>query len=245
MITGRIPDSGTTNLNFNGTLVKANQDNANFITVSGGLDSGFNPNVTGTGENQGARFDTNGYNIGIGVAMAGSGKLTKSGTGTLTLSGANTYSGGTAVNTGVLSYAKVAAKPSTGTTTVVSGATLGLGVKASDAAYFSSTDVDNLFSGTLAGVTNDALSNVGIDTSAGNFTYATSVASTTRGLVKLGANTLNLTAASSYTGGTVVNGGTLSLNYEPGGVGNTAIGAMTSSNTVTINNGGILTSGGS
>jgi len=124
--------SGTMNLNFNGTLVKANQNNANFITASGGLD--FAPVI----QSGGARIDSNGYTIGIGVALSGTGALTKSGSGTL-----------------------------------------------------------------------------------------------------------NLNIANSYSGGTTVNGGTLSLNHEPTGIANTAIGAMTSSNTVTINNGGILTSNGS
>jgi autotransporter-associated beta strand protein len=127
--------SGTTNLNFNGTLIKANQDNSNFIVVGpGGLDAGFNPDIQAGG----AKFDTNTHTIGIGVALQGIGALTKSGTGTL-----------------------------------------------------------------------------------------------------------NLNVANSYSGGTIVNGGTLSLNHEPGGIANTAIGAMTSSNTVTINNGGVLTSNGS
>ena len=126
--------SGTTNLNFNGTLIKANQDIANFIVVgSGGLDAGFNPNIQAGG----AKFDTNTFTIGIGVALQGTGALTKSGSGTL-----------------------------------------------------------------------------------------------------------NLNVANSYSGGTIVDGGTLSLNHEPTGIANTAIGAMSSSNTVTINNGGVLTSDG-
>lgn len=92
--------NGTTNLNFNGTLIKANQNNANFIALgSGGLDSGFNPDIQAGG----ARFDTNGFNIGIGVSLAGTGGLTKSGEGTLTLSGgANTFTGGVTVDGGVL-----------------------------------------------------------------------------------------------------------------------------------------------
>ena len=60
----------------------------------------------------------------------------------------------------------------------------------------------------------------------------------TGALTKSGSGTLNLNVANSYSGGTTVNGGTLSLNHEPTGIANTAIGAMTSSNTVTINNGG-------
>jgi autotransporter-associated beta strand protein len=120
--------SGTTNIKFNGTLIKANQDNASFITASTGLD--FAPDIQAGG----AKIDSNGYTIGIGIGMGGTGALTKSGSGTL-----------------------------------------------------------------------------------------------------------NLNVANSYTGGTFVNGGTLSLNHEPIGIANTAIGAMTSSNTVTINNGGTLT----
>lgn len=92
--------NGTTNLNFNGTLIKANQNNSNFIVVGpGGIDSGFNPSIQAGG----ARFDSNGFNIGIGVSLAGTGGLTKSGAGTLTLSGgANTFTGGVTVDGGVL-----------------------------------------------------------------------------------------------------------------------------------------------
>ena len=120
--------NGVADLKFNGTLVKANTNNGNFITATGGFD--FNPKILAGG----AKFDTNGNTIGIGVALEGEGALTKSGSGTL-----------------------------------------------------------------------------------------------------------DLNVASSYTGNTTVNGGILSLNHEPTGIANTAIGAMTSSNTVTINNGGTLT----
>ncbi|MFM2198670.1 MAG: hypothetical protein RLZZ505_2102 [Verrucomicrobiota bacterium] len=88
--------NGTTNLNFNGTLVKAAADNANFVTVTGGYD--FVPVI----QSGGALLDTNGYNIGIGAALSGSGPLTKSGSGTLTLAAANTYTGATTVNAGTL-----------------------------------------------------------------------------------------------------------------------------------------------
>ena len=88
--------NGTTNLNFNGTLVKAAADNANFVTVTGGYD--FVPVI----QSGGALLDTNGYNIGIGAVLSGSGPLTKSGNGTLTLAAANTYTGATTVNAGTL-----------------------------------------------------------------------------------------------------------------------------------------------
>lgn len=145
--------------------------------------------------------------------------LTKTGTGILSLSGANTYTGATAVDGGTLSFLNTGAK-STSAITVASGATLGLGVSAASLP-FSSANVDSLFAGTLSGVTNSATSNVGIDTTGGNFEYTTAVSSNTRGLSKLGANTLTLSGASAYTGPTTVQAGTLTL-AATGSINNTS-----------------------
>ena len=149
--------------------------------------------------------------------------LTKTGAGIQALGGTNTYTGGTNVNVGTLTFLNTGAKPATGTTTVAASATLGLGV--GGAGFFTSANVDSLFAGTLADVTNNATSNVGIDTSAGDFTYATSVSgSPTNGLAKLGANTLTLTGTNTYTGLTTISGGVLritnamSLGTVAGGV---------------------------
>lgn len=108
---------GATNLNFNGTLVKAAADNANFITVTGGYD--FAPSILGGG----ARIDSNGFNIGIGAVLSGSGPLTKSGAGTLTLAAANTYTGTTSVNAGTLVQQSTTAS---GAHAIASGAVLEL-----------------------------------------------------------------------------------------------------------------------
>ena len=67
----------------------------------------------------------------------------------------------------------------------------------------------------MPNVVNDPNANVGIDTSAGNFTYASSIPSTTRGLIKLAPNTLTLTGYNSYSGPTTVSGGTLKLARGP------------------------------
>ena len=178
--------------------------------------------------------------------------LNMNGVGTQVLSGTNLYTGGTHVNFGTLTYLASTAKPGTGTTTVASGATLGLGVVGTSC--FTSANVDALFAGTLANVTNSATSNVGIDTTNGNFTYASSVPSTTRGLVKLGANTLTLTG-NDILGPVTVSAGTLIAtgnNTLGGGMtvnsgttatlsgNNTVTGGITDLGTLNINSAGAL-----
>ena len=140
----------------------------------------------------------------------GSHSLTKTGTGLLVLSGTNSYGSGTIVSAGVLTYLNRAAQPTSGTTTVAAGATLGLGV-GSNPNQYGSADLDNLFGGKMSKVNNDPNSNVGIDTTVGNFTYASNIPVTTRGLTKLGPNTLTLTGSNRYTGVTTISGGTLQL----------------------------------
>ena len=145
--------------------------------------------------------------------------LTKNGAGIEVLAGSNAYSGGTTVNAGVLTFASTAAQPSAGTTTVAAGATLGLGV--GGAGYFGSAAVDALFAGTLPLVNNNATSNVGIDTTAGNFTYSSNI-STAKGLTKLGGNMLTLSGNNAYAGPTTIAAGTLqygALSAIPSGAG--------------------------
>ncbi len=137
--------------------------------------------------------------------------------GALALSGANTYNGGTTVNSGAaLSFLNTIAKPGSGTVTVGSGATLGLGVAAASNP-FSSANVDSLFANTLSGVSMDANSLVGIDTAGGNFTYST-VVSSTRGLHKLGANNLTLSGVGNNYGGPTKITGTGGLLLGASGV---------------------------
>jgi autotransporter-associated beta strand protein len=165
------------------------------------------------------KFNSSGNQL-INRLITGQGRLAMTGTGTLTLSGPNSYTGGTTVSAGILTFLTTAAK--TGSTTVDADATLGLGVGGSGT--FTSANVDSLFAGTLAGVTMGPAVNVALDTTNGDFTYATNQ-SAARSLTKLGANTLTLTGTNSYSGGTNVMAGTLTFLNPAAKTGSTTVAA--------------------
>ncbi len=143
--------------------------------------------------------------------LGGTGGLAKQGTGTLALSGLNTYEGATTVSAGSLVFQNTAAKPSLSAISVSAGATLGLGVGTAPT-NFTDTEIEGLFANTLAGVTMDPASNVGIDTTVGDYTCASNLAASAKGLIKLGANTLTLTGTNSYAGPTSINSGALQIS---------------------------------
>ena len=87
--------NGTSQVNFNGTTIKPNADNANFI-------NNFSAATTDV-QAGGAIFDTNGKTIKVATELDGVGSLTKNGAGTLTLSGNSSYAGGVNLNTGTIS----------------------------------------------------------------------------------------------------------------------------------------------
>ena len=132
-----------------------------------------------------------------GVITGSGGQFIKSNSGTLTLSGANTYSGGTRLNAGVLSIASDSnlGTYTTGTTGTLTfnGGTLQL------ASGFT----------TLNGSRKVVLSSIGyIDTSISAGTIAGTI---TGGgaLTVAGGNALTITHVNSYTGGTTISGSTL------------------------------------
>ena len=251
--------SGSTNLNFNGTLVKANQANSDFITVSGTLDPAA-PNLQAGG----ALLDTNGFDVGISLPLGGSGGLTKSGTGTLTLgSDSSSYAGVTTIAGGTLNattFANYGSNSSLGNRAADSGGEdMGLlfrgGTLQYTGATAQSTDRAIRLSTNGGGGTIDAsgsdpsatltfsapsspnffenpgprtLTLTGSNTGENTFASAISQAGGATSVVKSGAGTWVLSGASSYTGGTTINGGLLAVN---GSLANTAV-SVTSGSTL-------------
>lgn len=162
--------------------------------------------------------------------------LVKLGSGTLTLSGSNTYAGTTTVSGGTLSIAGDSNLGS-GTLTLNSGT---LSVTGNGA------NIDNAITLSNSGVLN-------VDT--GIAATFSGLISGTGGLLKTGAGTATLSANNTYTGATSLNAGTLSVTgalVATSGVtvnsgatlgGSGSVFATSSSNTLTVNNGGFLAPG--
>ena len=142
-----------------------------------------------------------------GVA-SGTGGLTKLGTGIWTLSGLNTYTGITTINTGILSVATIGlggiagnlgAATNLASNLVLSGGTLQYtGVTAT---------TDRAYTLTAA-----STSSIDVSVAGTTLTMSGTGAATTGALTKLGAGTLTLTGTNLYTGATTINAGTLSVN---------------------------------
>ncbi len=124
--------------------------------------------------------------------ITGTGTLTKQGAGTLSLSGASSYSGGTTVNNGIISFGK----SSLGTGPIAfTGGSLQF-------ATGNTQEISNIRNSTTA---------VSIDTN-GNVASSSVIDSTNvAGLIKNGSGALVLLGSQTYGGSTSVNGGTLRL----------------------------------
>ncbi|MBZ9991131.1 autotransporter-associated beta strand repeat-containing protein, partial [Mesorhizobium sp. BH1-1-5] len=141
----------------------------------------------------------------ISGTVSGSGTLVSSGDATWVLTGANTRSGAITVNGGTLRAGSASAF-GTVTNVTVNGGTLDL-------------NGNNLAPVSLSGTGGTvAMGNANLTLNLGsgvNNSYGGSIAGTGASLTKMGAGTLTLTGASSYTGATTVGGGTLALDFSP------------------------------
>ena len=171
----------------------------------------------------------------LGGVISGSGGLTKTGDGTTTLSGNNTYTGANDVQAGTLRAGSTTAFGDNSATTVASGAVLEL-------------DGNNNSIGSLAGAgtvenanaTAATLTTGGDNTST---TFSGVLQDGTGGgalsLTKVGSGTLTLSGlvANTYSGGTTINAGTVSLGT---GGGVTSHQDALGTGAATVNSGGQL-----
>ncbi len=219
--------AGGTNVQSGMLSVSADQ---NLGAAAGGLTlNGTTLQVTGTTFNSTARSVTlvNGGSLDIVDAgntlnftqtVTGNGGLTKLGAGTLVLSGTNTYSGGTAVQGGMLS---VSADQNLGA--AAGGLTLnGTTLQVTGTAFNTTARSVTLVNGGSIDIVD-----------AGNALDVTQAVTGNGGLTKLGAGTLALSGVNSYTGGTSVQGGTLSVAAD-NSLGDTAGGVALNGSTLRI-----------
>ncbi len=124
--------------------------------------------------------------------LSGTGDLTKTGSGTLTLSGANTFTGTVFINAGVLSINADTRLGDSANALDFGGGTLRLTTAMTQ-------------SRTITLSTDGAIDTAGVNST------ISSAMSGDGFFVKVGAGTLSLTAANTYTGDTTVSGGTLNI----------------------------------
>ena len=208
---------------------------AGTLTLEGGTleaSAGFTSSravTLGTGGGT-IQVDNGGDTLTLSGAIGGTDGLTKTGAGTLTLTGANSYGGGTTVGAGTLKLSGSGTLGSTSGALTVNGGTLDLNGKNATV---------GIFSGTGGTVTNSSAtgSNLTVDngdSGTGAATYAGVIQDGVGqlGLTKTGTGALVLTGANTYTGGTLINSGTLEIDN--------ASGSGTGTQTVYVASGGAL-----
>ncbi|CAN5621201.1 hypothetical protein BH09VER1_BH09VER1_13680 [soil metagenome] len=181
--------------------------------------------------------------------ISGGGSLRQNGGGLLFLSGANSYSGGTIVNSGTLRLGNLRALGATsGSLAINSGAVVEINGGAVGMGTLSGGGVLANFGGQVATLTTTSAAT---STFAGRIMDATPGAPTAASLalVKAGAGTLILSGANGYTGGTTISAGKLQLG--DGGSTGSILGDVTNDGILAFNYntdaifGGLITGRGS
>lgn len=250
--------TGTGALSLTGTVSNAGTSGLTFETTNTGTLALATGAITNT---NGLTFESlmSAGNISVASVISGAGNLVIHAAGSVTLSGTNTYTGATSVTSGTLIISNVKAIQNSASLTVASNSTLTLSGVAVTALEAPATFNLN---GTVTST--GASSYAGAITLASNsiFSVASSTTLTLSGaidgsgsLTMSGPGTLVLTGTNnSYTGETILNGGTtsiaadLSLGAAPVSVDATSLtfngGTLVSTATFTLNaNRGITLTG--
>ncbi len=218
---------GSGTIIFDGGVLKALRDEGDFL-------SGF---AAGDVQIQsgGAIFDTNGHNILVGAALSGTGALAKRGAGILALSGSNSYSGGTIIESGTLQLGHAAALGSAGGSLALHGGILDLNGHAVAVGLLSGS-AGTAIRSSVSGTASLAINQNSDSTYAGNIQNGTGVVH----LTKEGTGTLTLSGSNSYSGGTTITAGTLAVRSNH----STTFGTLGSGTTTVQGGGSIGQSGG-
>lgn len=227
-----------------GTLIVSGTNGISSSGGNGTSASAISSNIVlGTGSAQTYQFSTTasqgGFSIAGNISENGVAGITKTGAQAVTLSGTNTYTGVTTISQGTLNFGKRVSLYNANTSSwtasnLVNSGTVNFTVGGTG--EFTDSDI-----GTLAGLGTSTGgfrngSRIGLDTTnaAGSvFTLSSTIANpnggaNVLGLSKLGGNTLSLTTLNTYSGQTVVNGGTLRFDtINDVGGGASSLGAPT------------------
>ena len=213
ILTGNSTYSGSTTINA-GTLQIGNGGTGGALSASSTITN--NGTLVFKRSNtvvQGTDFST--------AAITGSGSIIQNGSGNLTLNAANTYSGGTTLNTGTLVIGNAAAAGS-GTITQASGSSLlKIDTTGTIANNMSVYNVLASQSATLSG--GITVNNAIWDVDTGDTLTISGAVSGSGGVTKNGTGTLILSGSNSYASATTVNAGTLTAANANALGGNTTI----------------------
>jgi autotransporter-associated beta strand protein len=241
-LTGLNTYSGGTN--FNGGIVAVNSDlnlGTGPLSFNGGTLEALTSGVGITSSKAvmlniggGTFLADTGTLSRLGGAISGDGSLTKAGPGTLVLAGVSTYTGSTTISAGTLQAGSATGLSPNSEFTVNS---------ILDLHGFTNTIGSLSGTGTILnnGAAAAALA-VGVDNASTSFDGVLEDGTSALTLSKSGTGTLTLTGTNTYTGGTIINAGTLQIGNS--GTNGSITGNIIDNGTLAVDRSGSLTLAG-